>query len=279
MPRARNIKPSIMDNEELADLEPLTRLLFIYLWMLADRDGRLEDRPKRIAAQALAYDRTADVNAMLDDLQRAGFISRYTANGIACIQITNFLKHQTPHGTEKDGSLPCKDGLLTKHTRGKNGYASGPIELVNSCLTVKTQSDNTLIPDSGFLIPDTKKDAGEPAAPKSSQVTFATYLDTCKEAGVKPIPEKHYVRTYCTDAGISNEMRDLAWLRFKFEHLSGRRKTKRYTDWPDVFGHCVKDNWYKFWIINDDGPANWTTSGIGERKSIEAQQARQTEPA
>ena len=50
MARSRNIKPSIMANEELAELEPLSRLLFIYLWMLADKAGRLEDRPKRIAA-------------------------------------------------------------------------------------------------------------------------------------------------------------------------------------------------------------------------------------
>lgn len=154
MARARNIKPSIMDNEDLAELEPLTRLLFIYLWMLADREGRLEDRPKRIAAQALAYDRNADVSAMLDALQNDGFIDRYVVNGVACIQITGFSKHQTPHGTEKDSALPDANGAITVHKRGKNGYATGEVELTTSVLTVKKQNDNTLIPDSGFLIPD-----------------------------------------------------------------------------------------------------------------------------
>jgi hypothetical protein len=42
MARIRMIKPGVMENEELAELSPLTRLLFIYLWMLADREGRLE---------------------------------------------------------------------------------------------------------------------------------------------------------------------------------------------------------------------------------------------
>src|SRR3990167_3311019 len=154
MARARNIKPSIMDNEDLAELEPLTRLLFIYLWMLADREGRLEDRPKRIGAQALAYDRNADVSAMLDALQNDGFIDRYVVNGVACIQITGFSKHQTPHGTEKDSALPDANGAITVHKRGKNGYATGEVELTTSVLTVKKQNDNTLIPDSGFLIPD-----------------------------------------------------------------------------------------------------------------------------
>lgn len=125
MARARNIKPSIMDNEELAELDALTRLFFVYLWMLADREGRVEDRPKRIAARALPYDRAADVGAMLRELDRAGFIARYTVGDVAVIQILNFSKHQTPHGTEKDSELPDEHGVLTVHVRGKNGYSTG----------------------------------------------------------------------------------------------------------------------------------------------------------
>jgi hypothetical protein len=106
MPRARNIKPAIMDNEELAELPMSARLLFIYLWMLADRDGRLEDRPKRIAAQALPYDRDVDVDQALDDLQAFGFIVRYSVDGLRCIQVINFEKHQHPHVKEKGSDLP-----------------------------------------------------------------------------------------------------------------------------------------------------------------------------
>ena len=36
MARARNIKPAFFDNDELAENEPLGRLLFIGLWTLAD---------------------------------------------------------------------------------------------------------------------------------------------------------------------------------------------------------------------------------------------------
>lgn len=171
MARARNIKPSIMDNEALAELEPLTRLLFVYLWMLADREGRLENRPKRIAVQALPYDRAADVGAMLDELESAGFITRYEAAGKDCIQISSFSKHQTPHGTEKDSDLPDQEGMFTVHVRGKNGYATGEVQLTNRGLTVKQPSENTLIPDSGFLIPDSgygpaAADAATPAPQK-----------------------------------------------------------------------------------------------------------------
>ena len=48
MARARNIKPGFFLNEELGVLPPLVRILFAGLWCIADRDGRLEDRPKRI---------------------------------------------------------------------------------------------------------------------------------------------------------------------------------------------------------------------------------------
>ena len=51
MSRIRSIKPEFFLDEELAELSPLTRLLFVGLWTLADCEGRLEDRPKRIRAQ------------------------------------------------------------------------------------------------------------------------------------------------------------------------------------------------------------------------------------
>ena len=54
MARARNIKPGFFANENLAECDPLARLLFAGLWCLADREGRLEDRPKRIAALRIA---------------------------------------------------------------------------------------------------------------------------------------------------------------------------------------------------------------------------------
>ncbi|WP_434107673.1 hypothetical protein [Paraburkholderia caffeinilytica] len=94
-----------MENEALAALPPLHRLLWIYLWMLADREGRLEDRPQRIKVKALPYD-SANVDAMLRDLHQAGFIIRYAVSGRRFIQIVNFAKHQKPHGNEAESEIP-----------------------------------------------------------------------------------------------------------------------------------------------------------------------------
>lgn len=160
MARARNIKPSIMDNDSLGGLAPLTRLLFIYLWMLADREGRLEDRPKRIAAQALPFDREADVAAMLSDLEDAGFITRYTVDGVALILIDKFTQHQAPHVRERDSHLPappfCQGEVqqgtakaVPDHNLGS--AKAGPSTDLGGGMSSPRPPDS-LIPDS--LIPD-----------------------------------------------------------------------------------------------------------------------------
>lgn len=56
MARTRSIKPSFFSNDILAECEPMARLLFAGLWTLADRDGRLEYRPRRIKGALFPYD-------------------------------------------------------------------------------------------------------------------------------------------------------------------------------------------------------------------------------
>ncbi|MFW9088239.1 DnaT-like ssDNA-binding domain-containing protein [Pseudomonas sp. P2758] len=163
MARARNIKPGLFSNELLVELPAFDRLAFIGLWCLADREGRLEDRVKRIKIELFPCD-DYDVDAGLSRLAAAGFISRYQAAGQSVIEIVNFQKHQSPHGSEKDGTLPDINGYLTVYERKKNVVVAGsqrkvlaseqvfnvkePLEPVNPPF------DNALIPDCGILIPD-----------------------------------------------------------------------------------------------------------------------------
>lgn len=48
MARMRTIKPGFFTDEELVELPFEVRLLFVGLWTLADREGRLTDKPKQI---------------------------------------------------------------------------------------------------------------------------------------------------------------------------------------------------------------------------------------
>lgn len=120
--RARNLKPGFFKNEVLATLPPLARILYEGLWCLADREGRLEDRPPRIKAEVLPYDE-CDVNTFLDTLETNLFIKRYNVNGSKYIEIPNFTKHQYPHVKESESFIPASDKHKrdTKQTRCPSG--------------------------------------------------------------------------------------------------------------------------------------------------------------
>jgi len=103
--RLRTIKPGFFANEELAELPPLTRILFAGLWCYADREGRLKLRPKRIKAAILPYD-DCDIATMLEDLAARGFIRRFTVEGTDYLDIVEFHKHQRPHRKEAASTIP-----------------------------------------------------------------------------------------------------------------------------------------------------------------------------
>lgn len=164
MARARNIKPAFFANEELAELPFEARLLFIGLWTLADREGRLEDRPKRIKMAVFPAD-NIDVEPSLDGLHRGGLIERYTIDGVSVIQIPKFVQHQRPHGAEKDSELPCIDGLYIQHERGRTGLVTNAekytsytkqqlTEKKHCAKTVSAQTKTVLAPYQHALNPE-----------------------------------------------------------------------------------------------------------------------------
>jgi uncharacterized phage protein (TIGR02220 family) len=136
--RARNIKPGFFKNEYLLSLEPLTRLLFCGLWCLADREGRLEDRPGRIKIEILPGD-NCNIDQMLNDLQRERFILRYSAGNERFIQIIKFKKHQNPHIREPESSIPAPDEHSISTVLDTALTGTGPAE---------SPFSDSLIPDS-----------------------------------------------------------------------------------------------------------------------------------
>ena len=119
MARSRNIKPGFFLNDELVELPFSTRLLFIGLWCLADREGRLENRPKKIKMQLFPAD-DLDLSKALLGLYEAGFLSLYSIDSIDYIQISKFNKHQNPHHKEAASTIPAPDS-----TRSRKASARG----------------------------------------------------------------------------------------------------------------------------------------------------------
>lgn len=203
--RARNIKPGFFANELLAECDLAARLLFIGLWCIADREGRLEDRPARIKAQLFAYE-DHKVDPLLEQLSARGFIVRYEAPcGTRLIQIEGFVRHQNPHHREAPSKFPaCKaqgkpraslgqaqgapgkaptatpegpdDDESRDEIDGDDAATEGRGEACFSGRAARAQGapqarpgKALLIPDTGFLIPDSSKTAGAnaPQAPVS----------------------------------------------------------------------------------------------------------------
>lgn len=148
MARARNIKPGFFRNADLVELPIETRMFFIGLWTIADRAGRLEDRPKQIKMELFPAD-SVDCDEMLNQLSAIGMVERYEHDGKRYLQVVNFCKHQNPHKDEKASTIPDRDGnhAETKQAQIKHGAST----VQAPCKDDGNRADS-LIPDS--LIPE-----------------------------------------------------------------------------------------------------------------------------
>lgn len=175
MARSRNIKPGFYKNEELAECSVWARFIFPGLWMLADRAGRLEDRPKRIKGELIPFD-SQDVESLLRELEGHGFLERYEIDGQRFIQISKFLKHQSPHYSEKESIIKpppilehseklttIKPPLLPEHSEKSPSIKRGsqpPDSLIPDSLIPDCPNPSSSNPDSGK-----KKKTTSPSAP------------------------------------------------------------------------------------------------------------------
>lgn len=274
MARSRNIKPGFFTNDVLCELPALYRLLFAGMWTLSDREGRLEDRPKKIRAEVLPYD-ACDPEEMLQSLDRAGFITRYEVDGVRVIQVLAWHKHQNPHVKEAASILPPPGGCASKPAPAadKNGASTRQEQCEGEPLPERAG----LIPDSLLLIPDSLIKSPRKPRAASLEISLTEYLERCKADGAKPIPADHAIRAYCVDAGITDDMRQIAWLVFKDRHLTNP-KAKKYIDWPAVFANSIKDRWYRLWNVNAEGHADWSPTGVQEKRVIESRMNETKEP-
>jgi hypothetical protein len=233
--RTRSIKPAFFDNDVLAGLPPLTRLLFIGLWGIADRDGRLEDRPKKINKMILGYDKKTDEEAdeMLQQLADNGFIIRYKVGDTAYIQVTNFMKHQNPNKKEKASEIPPPEG----YTLGS--YV--PPESYQTAQESQEESEPEETPD-------------EPKEETSAKRTAARELNKLRqerfEIFYKAYPKK-----------VKKKKAEEIWMRLKLDDtlfkaiMDGLERSKNSSNWhrgyvPDPTTWLNGEQW-------NDEPEPW----------------------
>ncbi len=113
--RIRTVKPEFFEDKNLAKLSPYPRLLVISCWMLADKNGVLENRPAWIQSKVFPYEHgdESDVSRLLPVLVSGAYLVSYEVDGRKYLRVRNFSKHQRITGKEAQGEgrhpLPHKD--------------------------------------------------------------------------------------------------------------------------------------------------------------------------
>lgn len=239
MARARNIKPAFFQNESLVELPYGVRLLFIGLWCLADRDGRLENRPKKIKMQLFPAD-DLDIPEALLGLAKEKLVTLYSVDSVEYIQIDNFLKHQHPHHKEANSVIP---------------------EPIGECKPEALPSATRLIPDSLNPITDSlQKKESKPKPKIIKQKTYPAelnltawqeYIDYRKESKFKKLTTRgedkqiekiigfggHDIQQQCIDETISN-----GWQGIFEPKGNGKAAGKQFTTSAERFMDGLRDD-------------------------------------
>ena len=118
MARIRTIKPEFFTSEDIVALSPLARLLYVAIWLEADREGRLQWRPKTLKMRYLPAD-DCDVIALANELVGAGLVVPYEADGMQLAEVPTFTRHQVINNRETASALPArvKDASGTREAR------------------------------------------------------------------------------------------------------------------------------------------------------------------
>ncbi|MZR63833.1 hypothetical protein [Alcanivorax sp. DP30] len=265
MARARNIKPSFFDNDNLAlQNDPLGRLLFIGLWTLADYNGNLEWRSHRIKVKLLPYDE-CDVEQLAINLDKSGFIRFYSDGEKVLLNIPNFTLHQNPHKNERD-----KGAAVPEYSEERRQLIDISTLTINRDKSRANPDQNGtdpadslfLNPESSFLNPDCGSPKSEDPPPAGDE-----------GAGKPPKPKSKITKTdLINDFGIPEE------LAVQFLQI---RKDKRLTLTPKAMEDlvnefrkaglgvsmgielCCKRSWAAFKASWD-----WRPASFGDEKSF-----------
>jgi len=139
MAHIRTIKPAFFVSETISQLTHVQRLAFIGLWTLADRDGRLEDKPNVIRVQLFPYE-TMEMDRELDALAAKRLIRRYQSGWRRYIEIAGWKEHQRIPANESKSMIPAPADDLADDP-AENDSAPADHQLIASCTTDETHPE------------------------------------------------------------------------------------------------------------------------------------------
>jgi hypothetical protein len=137
--KTRQLRQEYFINDKLAGCGPLAHVLYLGLLGLADREGRLEERPFPIKVQVIPY-YECDILALLTALHNHELITRYSVDGKNYIEIIDYKSCQNIHPKEVQSNIPALKDIAIPRNPGMlpDGYASS-----NNNTNNNTNSNNT----------------------------------------------------------------------------------------------------------------------------------------
>lgn len=189
MARIRTIKPEFFTSEDIVELEPLARLLYIALWCEADKEGRFYWKPKTFKMRYLPGD-NCDIDALCDALVTRGLVSLY-GEGLAFIPAFTEHQHINPRESESKLPDPCmytrdSDASSTREARDSDPQVGreGKGKESNTRQTTTRQKPETTIPEN-FGISESVKAWAKEHGHQNLETHLANFVDSCKAKGYK----------------------------------------------------------------------------------------------
>jgi hypothetical protein len=204
MARIRTVKPDFWEDETVAALSPMARLLFIGSWNLADDEGILRWTPDYINASLFMYDNlsAAKVRKLMDEVVATERVFEYSAGKARQTlgYVVNFRKHQRinrpqpsrlpPPSLQNPATLMmyarrddwtchlCKGPINPKLAPKYDGYDNGMHDFV-----LKEHGDWHFNMSPDHLVPRSKGGSDYPSN------IGASHVSCNKGRGARPIPE------------------------------------------------------------------------------------------
>jgi len=205
-------------DEDIGDLSFEARWLFAGLFTQADREGRLEDRPRKLKVEVMPYD-NVNIEHLLRELTEARFITRYEAEGKRYIHIRTFWKHQHFNIKEPPSQLPAPLEL-------KGGTVSAPVK--HGASTVPAPVEN---------------------ARKGREGVGREGKEKLEASGVSTVPNSASPPGFLSEEFLRRLEEDPAYQGIEVRHVYAKMLF-----WCEEHGKEVKEGRLISWLNHEDRP-------------------------
>lgn len=260
------------------------------LWTMVNEcaadDGVLRD------ATLFEVDAMAGVPGFGKAMAGTGWLEELPEGGV---KFPNFCEHNTVTESRSAGAkTPAQRAKEYRERKKEDGGDSSRVTSRDAVTkksdasrdavtTEKSREEKSNTPSSlrsegeGADAPPPPPASAKPSKTKREECTLATFLANCRAQGVKPVPEDHAIRRWAADAGISDEMLQIAWVAFRERYTDDAQyRGKRYRDWAGHFANSVKDSWFGLWYrAEEGGDVQWTSKGLLRKQALDARHAAQ----